>query len=459
MYDFAIIGSGAAGGRLAYDLTAGGADCVLIEAGRAFDAATFPGHELDYTAQMFWAGGLELGVNGRLGFLRAKCLGGGPVINQALMDRFDEVAFDDWRLKSGISFFNTTDMAPHYEAAEEGMVLQEIPERHYRQNSRIFIRAFDALGYGWKPLRRAESDCAHDHGSDCIVCLGGCPRDSKQSPVVTTIRWATEKGLTIESEFEVNTVLDLRDKVMIFGAQRGQKAEITAARAVLAAGSVGTTSILLRSASLKKTPALGLNFCCHPQFMTYALFDEPVDAHKGAFQAVKSDDARFRRAGYKFENVFAPPGATALLLPGFGRPHMEVMRKYRFLACMEVCVRDEPGGRLRVDRRGRTLIDKPLTDSDRKKIEEGLDRIDEMFHAAGAGRVIRGEQGFGLHLMGGCVMGTDPESSVVSPDFQIHDHPNLFVADSSLFPSAPGINPSLTVMALSHRAGRVMLSR
>ncbi len=36
-------------------------------------------------------------------------------------------------------------------------------------------------------------------------------------------------------------------------------------------------------------------------------FDELIGAHRGAFQTVKSDEPRFRRAGFKLENVFGPP--------------------------------------------------------------------------------------------------------------------------------------------------------
>jgi choline dehydrogenase-like flavoprotein len=60
--------------------------------------------------------------------------------------------------------------------------------------------------------------------------------------------------------------------------------------------------------------------------------------------------------------------------------------------------------------------------------------------------------------MGGCPIGTDAKTSVVSPDFQVHGFPNLYAADSSIFPTAPGINPSYTIMALSVRASRKMLN-
>jgi len=59
--------------------------------------------------------------------------------------------------------------------------------------------------------------------------------------------------------------------------------------------------------------------------------------------------------------------------------------------------------------------------------------------------------------MGGCTLGTDPKTSVVSPEFKIHGYPNLIAADSSVFPAAPGINPSFTIMALSLKAARELL--
>jgi choline dehydrogenase-like flavoprotein len=53
--------------------------------------------------------------------------------------------------------------------------------------------------------------------------------------------------------------------------------------------------------------------------------------------------------------------------------------------------------------------------------------------------------------MGGCSIGEDAKSGVVSQDFEVFGKKNLFIADSSVFPAAPGINPSLTIMALSQK--------
>ena len=55
------------------------------------------------------------------------------------------------------------------------------------------------------------------------------------------------------------------------------------------------------------------------------------------------------------------------------------------------------------------------------------------------------------HLMGGCRMGDAHESSVVDAAGRSWDIDNLFVCDGSLFPTAGGVNPSLTIVANSLR--------
>jgi choline dehydrogenase-like flavoprotein len=81
--DFAIIGSGVSGGRMACELTGAGARCLLLEAGSWFDASSFPGNELDASARLYWGGGIEHSADGTLGFLRSKCDGPEPLDAQS----------------------------------------------------------------------------------------------------------------------------------------------------------------------------------------------------------------------------------------------------------------------------------------------------------------------------------------------------------------------------------------
>ncbi|MCM0607251.1 MAG: GMC family oxidoreductase [Xanthomonadaceae bacterium] len=452
MENIIIIGSGPSGGRFAAQLTRAGYSCTMLEAGRKFTSKEFPLSELDGSAKLYWGGGIELSTDAKLAFLRAKCVGGTSIVNQALLDEFDDNAWDDWRDRSGIKDLGTSTYKPYYSKVASDLSIQPIEDRYFNKNTKVFVDAFTKNGLGYSRLNRGQKDCALDSGNDCMACLCGCPRNSKQSSMVTGITTAESKGMTLKTEFEVTDLIHSNDGVTVRGIQRGQKRELKAKRVVLAAGSFGSTQIMLRSGFKSQLPALGKGITAHPQFMTYAFYDSPIDAHKGAFQAVKSYDPALRKRGLKLENVFAAPIATSMLFSGMGKEHLARMKKYRYVASMEVAIRDENSGTLDVDKNGKLIIKKSMTDVDWAKVHDGLDLVKNLFHSVNARETEACMQVFGLHLMGGCALGSDPKTSVVDPEFKVHGLKNITIADSSVFPSAPGINPSYTIMALSEKA-------
>jgi choline dehydrogenase-like flavoprotein len=60
------------------------------------------------------------------------------------------------------------------------------------------------------------------------------------------------------------------------------------------------------------------------------------------------------------------------------------------------------------------------------------------------------------HLAGTARMGTDPRTSVCDRNGRLHDVDNVYVADASTFPTFPGFNPTLTIMANSMRVARAL---
>jgi gluconate 2-dehydrogenase alpha chain len=56
-------------------------------------------------------------------------------------------------------------------------------------------------------------------------------------------------------------------------------------------------------------------------------------------------------------------------------------------------------------------------------------------------------------------MGEDPAGSVVDGDLCVHDTPGLYVFSGATFPTCPGINPTLTIWALSVRAAERLADR
>src|SRR5215468_235234 len=453
IYDALIVGAGIGGSFAARALSEAGLKCVMLEAGRQYTRESYPRTEVDANSQLYWGGGIELTKDANIGLLRPKVVGGGSIVNQALLDRFDDDAFDSWRAASGIAFLTRADFDPWYDRAAAQICVNQVPEQYANGNAAVFRNGFASNGYRCAPLLRAQRDCHFEDGNCCIECLMGCRIDSKQSMPVTVLKRARAAGLEVVVEFEARRVDHRPDVVSVSGDGADGAATYQGKLLVLAAGAIGNSRLLLASGFDKRLPALGQNFYTHPQFMNLGVYDKPINAQHGPLQSYKSDDPGFRRSGFKLENVFAPPVAVAMLVPGFGRAHMGRMREITHFACIEVAVRDTNPGRIRVNSRGTAVVEKRLNGEDRERRDRGLNAIRNIFLATGAREIIEGDLAIGLHLMGGCNLGVDPTRSVTGPDFRLHGFDNVYAVDSSLFPNAPGINPSFTIMALAGMAG------
>lgn len=458
MYDYIIIGSGPSGGNVAYNLHKAGAKVLLVEAGKFFRKNTFPKYEADTSAQLYWGGGIEFDSESRMAFLRARVMGGTSIVNQCLLDRFDGIAFNDWKSESGISWFTPEHMRQYYDTVEGQLKLHTFAPSDYNKNAQMFTKACDELGVKWAPLRKGQGDCAHERGNDCINCLGGCYRDSKQSSLVGYVQKAEKEGLQIAAETEIDRIETNNDTVTIHGSSKGQKVSYTAKNLVVAGGSFGTTKLLLQSGFKEQLPALGKYFTSHPQFMSMGVFDEPVNAQRGYFQTVASKDPNLRTKGFKLENVFAPPISMAVLYNRTGTHHQRFMSGYNNMACIEVAVRDENTGEIAL-KGNKLVVQKKLTDQDKRRRDEGVELIKNILLKQGAKEVIQSPYYIGLHLMGGAVIGTDATKSVVDPEFRVHGHKNIYIADSSIYPNAPGINPSLTIMALAQKLSEQLIAQ
>ncbi|MCG6941929.1 MAG: GMC family oxidoreductase [Thiohalocapsa sp.] len=108
----------------------------------------------------------------------------------------------------------------------------------------------------------------------------------------------------------------------------------------------------------------------------------------------------------------------------------------------------------------RTLLDWRLTEQDRRSLVANIDVLGAELAAAGVGRmrpllphdglweaIVRG----GSHHMGTTRMHDDPKRGVVDRNCRVHGIDNLYVAGSSVFPTAGSANPTLNIVALALR--------
>jgi gluconate 2-dehydrogenase alpha chain len=89
-------------------------------------------------------------------------------------------------------------------------------------------------------------------------------------------------------------------------------------------------------------------------------------------------------------------------------------------------------------------------------------KCEEILRAMGATKTWRGPRFTGAgssHDLGGCRMGDDPAGSVVDRTLRVHDTPGLYVFSGAVFPTCAGVNPTLTLWALSLRAAHGLVDR
>jgi choline dehydrogenase-like flavoprotein len=155
------------------------------------------------------------------------------------------------------------------------------------------------------------------------------------------------------------------------------------------------------------------------------------------------------------------------------------MTRFRQLGAMIVLVRDgadraESNGDVRIDRHGRPVIRYRLGDRDRRAMLRGVTETARLQLAAGArevrtlhadGPVLRsaadlarlaglrsGPNELALlsaHVNGTCRLGGDPRTSTCSPDGAVRGAAGVYVLDGSVLPTALGVNPQETIMAVA----------
>jgi choline dehydrogenase-like flavoprotein len=212
----------------------------------------------------------------------------------------------------------------------------------------------------------------------------------------------------------------------------------------------------------------------HVAPQVWGRFSEDVRPYKGIPGALISEDthrppgADFA-GGYILQSIGVMPVTYATQVArgrGLWGPALrEHMRSYNHIAGINIlgdCL-PSPDNRLQLsdelDHRGlpKPLVSFNLGDNERRMAAHAERLMRAIWEAAGA-------EGIWVfprtaHTIGTCRMGATDDMAVVDADGRSFSVPNLTIADNSTFPSALGVNPSLTIMALALRTADRFLSR
>lgn len=264
---------------------------------------------------------------------------------------------------------------------------------------------------------------------------------------------------------------------------------VRARTVVAAAGGIESPALLLRSGI--GLPALGRHLFLHPVSGAVGIYPQPIRAWDGPPQTVVCDEFANIAGGYGFrlETTPAHPGLGGLATPWHGaRAHRELMQAFDHAGVIIVLTRDHTGGRVWVNRAGRTQIDYGVGPRELHYLNTGIAAAARIHAAAGADAVYglhsrpvewhrpgdinefrallartplaaNWSPIFSAHQMGTCRMGRGADAAVCNDDGEVYGVRGLFIGDASAFPGSSGVNPMITVMALAHHTAQRIKAR
>ncbi len=495
--DCVVVGSGAGGSVAAADLAESGASVLVVEAGPYETGATVRANEFDMTQRLYAGSGTFTTRDLAFLLLAGRGGGGGTFVNWMTCLRPPGPVLREWQDRYGILGLTGPEFAADIERVWRDLEVNS-RESPLNANNDALYRGCTALGYregiDFHHIERNAVGCQ----GRCDFCGYGCRYSAKRSTILNYLPRAQTAGARFLFRTTVEQVEHDQGRARgIRGRHRtedGREYPIhVRARCVVVAGGAIATPALLKVSHLGNG-RVGRGLRLHPTVALAGVFPSEQGSWKGPPQTVavtKFLDLEGSGHGFWIEAAPAHPGLVALSLPWpNGRTHKRWMQQeYRRSTATIVLVRERSEGTVGVDRHGDPVVEYDLLSGDRAALARGLGAAARIVAAAGAKRLVplysdgagaeaRGERFspseldslveeirvrgvvpnrtmlFSAHLMGSCPMGSDPKWAAVRATGALDATEGVFVADASVFPSAPGVNPMITIMAMAHRTSR-----
>jgi choline dehydrogenase-like flavoprotein len=511
-YDVIIIGTGAGGGTLARHLAPSGKKILLLERGDWLPREPenwIAGNvfvENRYVSPDTWYDENGQPFQPQIHYF----VGGATKLYGAALYRLRKEDFGELEHYDGISPawpISYEDLEPYYSKAEE---LYEVhgargedpteppasapyPFPAVSHEPRIQQLSDDLEAAGYHPfhapcgIRLRETDMPHSACVRCQNCDGfPCVVHGKSDAEVLGVRPALEHpNVTLLTnalavKLETNDAGTAIDHVVV--ERDGATEQYAADLVVLACGAANTARLLLSSANDRHPNGLangsdqvGRNYMFHNCQAVLAL---SRDENPTIFQKTLGlNDFYFAGNGrdYPLGNIQMVGKSQPEMFRGEKpletkfAPEWTLERTARHAIDFWLSTEDlpRPENRVTVDRHGKLTLSYQATNDVPKEnlyheLKTILSKLDmNPHHLIHRFAYMKNDIPVAgcAHQAGTCRFGTDPASSALNTDCRAHEVDNLYVVDTSIFPSISAVNPALTAMANSLRVGDHLLER
>ncbi len=398
-----------------------------------------------------------------------------------------------------------SDIEPHYTLAEHEMgVSVPLGENKSAWRSKPPPMTDFAWPYLYKRLR--EKLAPHGYAVDTLAfarnlreydgrpaCRGNntcwplCPIGAQYSGIVH-IDKARAAGAEVRPQALVVRLEQENGRIVraVYRRPDGSLQRVSAKYFAIAANGVETPKILLASRSeaapnglANRSDQVGRNFMDHWTVITSMKTAEPLYPGRGpiAFGKLMGvSDGEYRRErgaiNIAFENRMSVDLIAAeVLREGYRGDALDrELREratHRFEMTSGIEMLPDPDSRMSLDWERRDSAGQPRLRINmnpnayvQRSLEEAARIQRDIAAKLGAEKIVtRIAEHFGHHPAGGTRMGADPKRSVVNGDCRTHDHDNLYLASSAVFPTLGGAHgPTLTIAALALRSADKILA-
>jgi choline dehydrogenase-like flavoprotein len=469
--DAIVIGSGAGGAFAARALARAGLDTVIVEEGERWTVDRIRGtHPLDRFAGIYRDGGTTMALgNPPIALPLGRAVGGTTVINSGTCFRPPAPVATSWHREHGLALAEPEQLAVRLTDVEETIDVAPASMEVLGRNGELALEGAGALDWRSAPLRRNATGCR-----GACQCAIGCPNNAKGGVHLNALPQACEAGARIVTRLAVKRVLSESGRAVGVAARRADGAEvrISAPLVVVAAGAIPTPPLLRRS-GLGRHPRLGRNLSIHPATGITAGFEDEVVPWSGVMQSVGIEELH-ESDGVLIEATGSPPGMGAISTPGYGSHLLSRLDRAAGRAMIGAMIADEPSGRVFGSRT--PVVSYRLAKADEGRLATALEAMARVMLAAGATDVelgggapaVRSEAELepamqrldvrrlrlaGFHPSGTAAAGFDPARHPVDPEGRLRGVGGVWVADGSVLPSCPGVNPQVSIMAIAAGVG------